>query len=149
MTCDQRLSCKTSLYDDNDFQITRFREQLDRVCLHPVSTRLLDGCCCQLSGCWLILPACLYWTWLYINILNPGVENCKDRHMRKHSHCLTPIHALIRPFVVSWWMKASVDFANLHTLMRIRTMEWPNPDNPISVSPDCCTDQPDPVCEKH
>lgn len=38
-----------------------------------------------------------------------------------------------------------MDLANVHTGMRIRTMELPNPDNPISVPPDCHTDQPDPV----
>lgn len=49
-----------------------FREQLDRVWHHLFSTRLLDCCCCQLSGCWLILPACLYRTWLHIIILCRG-----------------------------------------------------------------------------
>lgn len=40
-----------------------------------------------------------------------------------------------------------MDLANVHTSLRIRTLEL-HPDNPISlsgVSPDCCTDQPDPV----
>jgi len=40
-----------------------------------------------------------------------------------------------------------MDLANVHTRLRIRTLEL-HPDNPISlsgVSPDCCTDQPDPV----
>lgn len=38
-----------------------------------------------------------------------------------------------------------MDLANVHARMRIRTMELPNPDNPISVPPDCHTDQADPV----
>lgn len=33
----------------------------------------------------------------------------------------------------------------MHTGMRIRTMELLNPDNPISVPPDCRADQPDSV----
>lgn len=49
-----------------------FRKQLDRVRLHLFSAKLLVYCCCQLSGCWLIFPACPHRTWLHINILCRG-----------------------------------------------------------------------------
>lgn len=60
----------------------------------------------------------------------------------------THIHTVKRAFYVSWRAKASVDLANVHTGLRIRTVEL-HPDNPISVSSDCHTDQPDPVWKRH
>lgn len=113
-----------------------FTKPLDHVQLHIFSNVLLYYCCWQLSGCWLIFSACPYTTWLHINLLCLG-ELIVPAHTLPMSTHSTPHH-------VGWRIRASVDLANVHTGLRIRTLEL-HADNPIRVSPDYHTDQPDPV----
>lgn len=55
----------------------------------------------------------------------------------------TRIPALKCVFDVRWWATASPDHTNVHSGLRINTMELHNPDNPISLSLDCRPDQAD------
>lgn len=58
------------------------------------------------------------------------------------------IPALKCVFAVRWWATTSPDHTNVHSGLRIKTMELHNPDNPISLSLDCRTDQADLVWQK-
>lgn len=60
----------------------------------------------------------------------------------------THIPALKCVFVVRWWAAASLHHTNVHSGLRIKPMELHNPDNPISLSLDCNTDQADLVWQK-
>lgn len=60
----------------------------------------------------------------------------------------THLPALQCVFAVRWWATTSLDHTNVHSGLRIKTMELHNPDNPISLSLDCRTDQADLVWQK-